>query len=436
MVNKNPQFKATGGVGGTKRSQRALDWANFFLSDVRDGIGPYLGIYLLASHHWDAGSIGLAMSAMGIATVVAQTPAGALIDATKRKRLLMAAASLTVAACCILMTIFVNLPAIIFFQILMGIAAAVLLPGVAAITLGLVGYRKYPRRQGRNEMFNHAGNVAAAATAGLLGHFIAREWLFYAVAIFAIGGIISVLTIRDKDIDDEVARGAKEGGDDEAEAKTSGLQTVLSNKPLLLFALSIILFHFANAAMLPLVGQQMSANAGSGASLYMSACIIIAQLVMIPVAKYSGQYADIVGRRPIFLIAFAILPIRGFLYTFSDNPYWLVGVQALDGIGAGIFGVLWVIVVADLTKGTGRYNVSLGAIAAAVSVGASLSVLISGYVVNATSYAGGFVFLASIAVVGLVVFYFGVGETRKTSVTRSGGEPRPDGESAAAPFPA
>lgn len=297
MANKNRQFRATGGV--SKQSLRALDWLNFFLSDVRDGIGPYLGIYLLATHHWDAGSIGIAMSAMGFATVVAQTPAGALIDSTRWKRLIMAVASLTIALCCILMTIFVNLPVIIFFQVLMGIAAAVLMPAVTAITLGLVGYRKYPERQGRNEMFNHAGNVTAAAVAGLLGHFIAPEWLFYAVAIFAIGSIVSVLKIRDKDIDNELARGAKRGEDDET-VHISGFMAVLGSKPLLVFALAIILFHFANAAMLPLVGQYLTVDANSGAALYMSACIIVAQLVMIPVAKFAGAYADIWGRRPVF----------------------------------------------------------------------------------------------------------------------------------------
>jgi hypothetical protein len=124
LVKGNPQFRATGGKPVSKRSLLALDWANFFLSDVRDGIGPYLGIYLLARHHWDAGSIGVEMAAMGVATVVAQTPAGALIDATTHKKLLMSGASLIIALSCILMTVFVTLPAVVFFQILMGLAAA------------------------------------------------------------------------------------------------------------------------------------------------------------------------------------------------------------------------------------------------------------------------------------------------------------------------
>ena len=420
LVKANKQFAATGGKPVTKRSLRALDWANFFLSDVRDGIGPYLGVYLLAAHRWDASSIGVAMSAMAIATVMAQTPAGALIDSSKHKKLLMSGASLVVAVCCWLMTMFVTLPAIVLFQVLIGIAAAVLLPGIAALTLGLVGYRRYSARQGRNEMFNHAGNVAAAIFAGVMGQLIALEWLFYAVGVFALGSIVSVLMISRKDIDDELARGARAEvvGGEKPEPHISGLAAVLSSKPLLIFALSVVLFHFANAAMLPLAGQYMTKSSPGDASIFMSACIVIAQLVMIPVAKFAGDRADSWGRRPLFLIGFAILPIRGLLYTLSPSPYWIVAVQALDGIGAGLFGVLWVLVVADLTRGTGRYNVTLGAIATAVGIGAALSNLVAGYVVDWTSYGGGFVFLAVCAIAALLVFYFGVPETGASPASR------------------
>ena len=258
LVKGNPQFGATGGKPVTRRSLRALDWSNFFLSDVRDGIGPYLGIYLLAAYNWDAGSIGVAMAAMGIAMVIAQTPAGALIDATTHKRPLMAGASLVVAISCVLMTVFSSLAAIVPCQVLIGIAAAILAPGIAGLTLGLVGYRKYSKRQGRNEVFNHAGNLVAAATAGLVGQLLGLQWLFYAVAMFAVGSIVSVLLIRKSDVDNELARGARSEiieGEEEEPARISGFFALLSSKTLLMFALSVVLFHFANAAMLPLAGQ-------------------------------------------------------------------------------------------------------------------------------------------------------------------------------------
>ena len=393
------------------RSLRALDALNVFLADVRDGVGPYLAIYLLATHHWDPASIGIAMSAMGIATVIAQTPAGWLIDTLKQKRILIVIAALLVGISCAAITAVPTLPFIIAAQTLNGIAVAVFPPAVAAMTLGLVGPRRFAARMGRNEAFNHGGNVAAAALAGLAGYALGREWIFYLVAAIALAGAVSVLFIREAEIDHQLARAA--ASDMGSEHKTDGrLIAVLARPALLIFALAVTLFHFANAAMLPLAGQLLSTGKTTGASLYMSACIIAAQLVMIPVAALAGTFADRWGRKPVFLIGFAVLPIRGCLYTLSDDPVYIVMVQLLDGIGAGIFGVLWVTVVADLTKGTGRYNMTLGAIATAQSIGSALSNLAAGYVVQAWGYQAGFLCLAGVAAMALALFYYAMPETK------------------------
>ncbi|MDQ6733559.1 MAG: MFS transporter [Nitrospirota bacterium] len=393
------------------RSLRALDTLNIFLADVRDGVGPYLAIYLLATQHWDPASIGIAMSAMGIATVIAQTPAGWLIDTLKQKRLLIVCAALLVGISCAAITAVPTLPFIIAAQALNGIAVAVFPPAVAAITLGLVGPRRFAARMGRNEAFNHGGNVAAAALAGLAGYSLGREWIFYLVAAIALASAVSVLFIRETEIDHQLARAAAPHTISDQKAGGSFL-ALLARPELLIFALTVTLFHFANAAMLPLAGQLLSTGKTTGASLYMSACIIAAQLVMIPVAALAGTLADRWGRKPVFLIGFAVLPIRGCLYTLSDDPVYIVMVQLLDGIGAGIFGVLWVTVVADLTKGTGRYNLTLGAIATAQSIGAALSNLSAGYVVQAWGYQAGFLALAGVAALALTLFYWLMPETK------------------------
>ncbi len=394
------------------QSLRALDTLNVFLADVRDGLGPYLAIYLLATHHWDAASIGIAMSAMGIATVVAQTPAGALIDKLRQKRLLIVIACVLVAVACVAMTIWVNLPAIVTAQAIVGIAAAIFPPAIAAISLGMVGPRRLSPRIGRNEAFNHAGNVGAAVLAGLIGPFIAREGIFYLVAAMAIPSIVAVLFIKEQDIDHRLARGAKsETGP--AEETISGFAALLTDRRVLIFALTVTLFHFANAAMLPLAGQLLSLGKATGASLYMSACIITAQLVMIPVAVFAGTFSERWGRKPIFLIAFAVLPVRGFLYTVSDNPFFIVAVQLLDGVAAGIFGVVAILMVADLTRGTGRFNITQGAIATALGIGAALSNLMAGYIVSSAGYDAAFLTLAGIAALALAIFYFAMPETRE-----------------------
>jgi MFS family permease len=180
-----------------------------------------------------------------------------------------------------------------------------------------------------------------------------------------------------------------------------------------IFAAAVVLFHFANAAMLPLVGQKSGDGLKDGAPVLMSACIITAQVVMVPVALAASRLASSWGRKPVFLIGFGVLPARGVLYCLSGNPYYLVAVQLLDGIGAGIFGVVSVLVVADLTKGTGRFNLTQGALATATGVGAGLSNLVAGFVVNEAGFDAGFVTLAAIAAAAAIFYALAMPETMR-----------------------
>jgi predicted MFS family arabinose efflux permease len=273
----------------------------------------------------------------------------------------------------------------------------------------MVGPARFAVRVGRNEAFNHAGNVGAAILAGSLGYFMGREWIFYLVAAMAAASMVSVLFIEAEDIDYRLARAAASDRS-ETQPAAAPIGALLRRQPIVMFAASVTLFHFANAAMLPLAGQMLSQGNAANASLYMSACVIAAQLVMIPVSAVAGTLAEKWGRKPIFLVGFAVLPVRGWLYTMSDDPLFIVAVQLLDGIGAGIFGVLWVTVVADLTKGTGRYNFALGAIAAAQGVGASLSNVTAGYVVGTWGYDAAFLMLSAVALAALTVYYLAMTE--------------------------
>jgi MFS family permease len=392
-----------------QRSLQALDGLNFFLADVRAGVGPFLATYLLASLHWNPAQIGVVMSMMGIAGLLAETPCGALVDAVKGKRLLIVAAASVVGVSCISMTIFPNFYVISSAQIFNGVAAAVFPPAIAAITLGMVAQHEFATRIGRNEVFNHAGNVAAAVLAGTIGYVLGQQWIFYLVAIIAGASAVSALLIRKEEIDYLRARASSPSG----RVSASNIRDLFADRNILAFAAAVTLFHFGNAAMLPLAGQLLTRSHEAFASINMSACIVAAQMVMVPVAFLSGKLGNSWGRKPVFLIGFAILPIRGLLYTLSDNPFFIVCVQLLDGIGAGIFGVLSVIVVADLTKGTGRYNLVLGAIATAQGIGASLSNLVSGYVVNAWGYNAGFFFLACVAAVALIIYGLMMPETKE-----------------------
>jgi MFS family permease len=234
--------------------------------------------------------------------------------------------------------------------------------------------------------------------------------VFYLMAFMALASIVAVALVDASAIDHDVARGFNPDHEQYHE-QPSGLALLLSHRPLLTFAICCGLFHLANAAMLPLVSQKLSQIDVHLATPLTSACIVAAQLVMVPVAWLVGAKADDWGRKPLLLAGFIILPLRGVLYVLSDNPYWLVGVQLLDGIGAGAFGALLPLVVKDLTQGTGRFNVSLGAISTVFGLGAALSNGLAGWVVEAAGYSAAFLTLAAIAAAAFLLLWLAVPET-------------------------
>lgn len=398
--------------GPSSRSIYCLDGLNFFLADVRDGLGPYLAIYLTSRQHWDPSKVGVAMAAMLVGTIATQSFAGALIDRIRWKRAAVAMAAAAVAIGCVQMVLRPTFPIVVASQALIGAAASIFPPAIAALTLGIVGHARLAARTGRNEAYNHLGNVAAAVAAGAAGYALGYWSIFVLVALMAVLSAATVLAIPEAEIDHARARGALEG---EGDGEPSGAESVwdlLKDRRLLIFTACAVMFHFANAAMLPLVGQKVTQGMDRGTAILMSACIITAQVVMIPVALAASRLAETWGRKPVFLIAFAVLPIRGLLYTMTTNPYALVAIQVLDGIGAGIFGVVSILVVADLTRGTGRFNLTQGMIATATALGAALSNVISGYIVRAGGFDAGFLTLAGIAVAGLALYALGTSETR------------------------
>lgn len=412
---------ATARAGATDRSPsrgalRGLDALNFFLADVRDGLGPYLAIYLIAvrgpDEGWNEATTGLIMTIAGIAGLIAQTPAGALIDKTRHKRAVVIAGAIAVTASCLLLPFISNFYAVAATQSVAGIAGAIFPPALAAITLGVVGPKLFAKRIGRNEGFNHAGNATSAAIAGGTAYFFGPIVVFWLMAVLAFCSIGAMLMVPADAIDDDLARGLDNTEEQAGDEQPSGLSILFKNKYLMLFAVLAALFHLSNAAMLTSVGQLLTKLSGKdNATSLISICIVAAQFVMVPVAVFVGAKADAIGRKPIFLAAFGVLAARGVLYTLSDNPFWLVGVQLLDGIGAGIYGALFPVIVADLTRGTGRFNVSQGAVATAQSLGAALSATLAGLIIVTAGYSTAFLALAGIAAAGFALYLFAMPET-------------------------
>ncbi|MCV4263460.1 MFS transporter [Pseudomonas capsici] len=397
-----------------RRNALSLDSLNFFLADVRDGLGPYLAIYLLAVHHWDPASIGVVMTIAGIAGLITQTPAGALVDSARGKRAIIAVAALLVTGSCLLLPFVTSFTLVALTQALSAVASSVFAPAIAAISLGITGPKAFTRRTGRNETFNHAGNACAALLAGGFSYLFGPVAVFYLMAVMALGSVIAVSFVSADAINHDLARGLDTHDTRHAEPP-SGFAVLLTNKPLLLFGICCALFHLANAAMLPLVSQKLAQVNLQMATPLTSACIVAAQLVMIPAALLVGAKADLWGRKPLLLIGFLILPLRGALYTLSDDPYWLVAVQLLDGVGAGIFGVLFPVIVKDLTYGTGHFNISLGALSTVFGLGAALSNSLAGFVVQEAGYNAAFLTLAAVAAAALVLLWAAVPETLNAS---------------------
>ncbi len=402
--------------GDASVPNRTLDALNFFLADVRDGLGPYLAIYLLAvrgpEHGWNEATVGAVLTIAGIVGLISQTPAGSLIDRARNKPRIVMIAALLVTLSSISLPIVTGFTVVAITQSVAAVAGAVFAPAISAITLGLVGPKLFAKRVGRNEAFNHAGNAVSAALAGVLAWKFGPVVVFWLMGGLTVASIVTASRIDNGKIDNAVARGLDCEPDDDCE-QPSGWKALIENKPLMIFAVTAFLFHLANAAMLTSVSQLLSRTVGKDqATSLTAACIVAAQLVMVPVAILVGRNTEKWGTKPLFLVAFGFLAARGALYTVSNDPWWLVGVQALDGIGAGIFGALFPVVIADLTKGTGRFNVSQGAVASAQGLGAALSASLAGAIIVAAGYTAGFLTLSVVAGLGLALYLVVMPETK------------------------
>ena len=392
------------------RANVALDWLSFFLADVKGTLGPYLGIYLLTVQRWDQAMIGLLMTICAMVGLIVKAPLGAFVDAARFKRALIVTGVTCMGMAALLVPLISSFSGMLALRLTMGIAAGLFPPAVTAISLGVVGYTALAGRMARNGAFDHAGNVCIALAAAFVGSWWSQQAIFYLAPVFAVICVAVVLRIPSCQIDHRLARGLEKTGATEKEPVS--FPTLLAYRPLLILALCAACFHFANAPMLHLVGQRLALAHPGQEALMMSACIIGAQAVMLPMALWAGKCADRWGRKTVFLVAFAALPMRGLLYTVSDDRWWLLTVQLLDGVGAGIFGVIAPLIIADLTRGSGRFNVSLGLVATVQGVGAALSNVVAGMLVVKFGYDVAFLCLSGVAVSALVLFGLAMPETR------------------------
>jgi predicted MFS family arabinose efflux permease len=397
-----------------KHSLRALDATNFFLADVQTGLGPFLAAYL-AGAGWAPGRVGLLLTAGGILGLLLQTPAGAIVDRVRSKRSLLVVASFLLAIGALLLSLTTQPWAVYTSQLLIGGAGAFLGTTLAAVTMGLVGAKLFDLQFGKNQSFNSAGNVVSALLIASVSKLFGNQAIFITAAALTIPTIFSVLSIRRSDIDSELARGGCKPMNKSKELEAASItRTLLGDRVLLTFIVCAFFFHFANAAMLPQLGEMLTKGAKETAAPFMSACIVVTQIVIMCSAPTIGRYTRAHGRKPLLLLGFGVLPIRALLYTLIHNAAGLIAVQVLDGVANAIFGVVAILVVADRARGTGRFNLVLGGLATAVGVGGALSTFFGGKLIEHYGFRVSFLALGGVAAIALGLLWFGVPETLNT----------------------
>ena len=403
-----------------QRSLRSLEWLNFFLADVQTGLGPFLAAYL-ASSGWSPGSVGYVLTFGGLVGVLMQTPAGAVIDAVHRKRTLLAVnVGLLVAGAVLLMGHLSPLRAY-SAQFLIGSSGPFLGATVAAITLGIVGAAAFDQQFGRNQAFNAAGNVFTALLVAYVSYQFGYRAIFAVAALLAIPAALSLFLVDAKQIDYAQARGAIQ---EQGTIKMEGWSALLKDRILICFLATAFLFHLANAAMLPELGEMLSKDNLKAAAPFMSACIIVTQMVIAVSAAWIGRLAAARGRKPLLLLGFGVLPLRGILYTLTHAVGALIAIQTLDGVANAIFGIVSILVVKDRTQGTGRFNVAAGSLATMVGIGAALSTTIGGLLIQHVNYRASFLGLSAIALLAFAVLWFAIPETLSPSSASPTSDPK------------
>jgi MFS family permease len=392
-------------------SIRALQWLNFFVADVQTGVGPFLAAYL-ASSGWGPERLGLLLTACGLIPIGLQIPAGGVVDAVRKKKSLAAAAIVMIAAGASLLSWRTSTVCVVAAQAVLAIAGLFLGPALNAITLGTVGAEGFDRQFGRNQSFAAAGNVVTALLMAAVSYWIGIRDVFLCAAILAAPTLACLAQVSGKDIDAGAARGAGNNGSGH---NASIVAVLVQDRVLLIFFLCAALFHLANAAMLPQLGEMLAHGDRRTAGPLMSACVIVTQLVITLAAAQTGKLAGTMGRRPLLLLGFAALVVRGCLYTVVRGQAALVAVQVLDGVANVVFGVVSALVVADRTRSTGRFNLAQGALASCVGVGAALSTTYGGYLIEHFGYNASFLGLSAVGFIAFILLFAFFPETRAGS---------------------
>jgi MFS family permease len=401
-------------------SQHALDWLNFFLAALLTGFGPFVAVHL-AEQGWAPASIGVALTISGLAGLITQIPAGEIIDCVRSKRALVGAGTAAAAVALLILGLRPDFAAVAVAAVMQGTAGSILGPSVAAISLGLVGHQALAERLGRNQRFASIGGLTAAATMGAVGYLLPTRDIFILSAAAGIPLLWALRRIRATDI-----HFGRSCGSPDTQASTprrAGRAVLFKHHRLGTFIICLFLFQFANASLLPQLSQILVHVEGRSSSLVVSALVVLPQIIVALLAPWAGRTAATWGRRPLLVIGLAVVPIRSALFAVTKDPLVLVLLQMLDGLSGATLGVLTPLVVADLTNGTGRFNLAQGLVGTLSGVGASLSTSITGIVAQSFGYTAGLMSVTAVGLMSVAVAVAFMPETKPSPPPRGLGTP-------------
>jgi MFS family permease len=386
-------------------SLHALDWLNFFLAALLTGFGPFVAVHL-TDRGWDPAHIGFVLSASGLVGLITQIPGGELIDITKARRAIVGAGAAAIALALLAIALRPDFAWVAAALIMQGAAGSILGPGIAAISLGLVGHDALAERLGRNQRFASIGGLAAAAFMGVIGYLLSTQDIFLVAAALAAPLLFALTRIRSSDI--HFARSC--GGSDHHAADPARVKraNLFKNSGLLIFAVCLLLFQLANASLLTQISQALPRAEGRLSSLVVSALVVFPQVIVAALAPWAGRSAASWGRKPLLIIGLAAVPIRSSLFALTADPVLLVVIQ----LSGATLGVLTALIVADVTAGTGRFNLAQGLVGAASGVGATLSTSVAGTVVEKFGYTAGLLGVTAVGLLAVVIVLAFMPETK------------------------
>jgi MFS family permease len=387
------------------RSQLGLKGLNFFTAAVQAGFGPFIAVWL-TQQGYSVAELGVALSIGTIAALLGQLPGGMLVDRIHTKRYAALGALLLMGLAALALCISPSLPVVWGAEVGHALASCVMTPTIAALTLATCGHSSFGERLGLNTRYAAVGSAAAAALLGAAAFYVSERAVFLVTAALVVPAIISVFAIRPGD---DVA-------DEHSALKHPSTRTQKSwqtyaDRSMHIFAVSIVLFQLANAALLPLALSGLTRRHDASGFL-VSATIIVPQVIAAIFAPWAGRLTQRIGRRPVLIAGFAAVSLRAVLFATSPGAVALAVFQALDGVSAAVFGLMLPLIAADLTRQSGYLNLAIGSFGLAGGLGATFSTVIAGWIADRFGSEVMFVALAAVSASAVLLIWIAMPETR------------------------